>query len=209
MAACCAARGVVVVEVAGVGCVGSTLRSVSFRLLVAMGSASYLIIPQNRLPDDFYTHQYVNDDTCVAEQIKGYHLTRGASFWLNGVEDGGANQFDGDVVLAALRHDDVGVAFRRLDKGNVHRSDGGKILRDHTLHRPPTVAYIAQQPANEAQVSIGIHKDLDIEEVAQSRLHEEQDALDDQHRTRLNGDGLRRAGVSGEVVDGALNRVAR
>src|SRR5579871_878996 len=71
MAACCAARGVVVVEVAGVGCVGSTLRSVSFRLLVAMGSASYLIIPQNRLPDDFYTHQYVNDDTCVAATNQG------------------------------------------------------------------------------------------------------------------------------------------
>ena len=45
------------------------------------------------------------------------------------------NKFDADVVVCAFGNDDVGVAFRRFDKLEVHRANGCKILRDDRFDR--------------------------------------------------------------------------
>ena len=62
------------------------------------------------------------------------------------------------------------------DELQVHRADGQLILLDDRLGRT-AARRVALQAADEANVGIGVHEELDVEQVAQGWLHEDQDAL--------------------------------
>lgn len=49
-------------------------------------------------------------------------------------EDPGQNHVDPNLIVAALRQDDIGVALRRLHKLEVHRADRTEILPDYLIH---------------------------------------------------------------------------
>ena len=99
-----------------------------------------------------------------------------------------------------LRDDDVGVALARLDELQVHRLHRVQVLVDHRVHRPAALGDVALQPPDEPRVVVGVDEHLDVHQLAQVRVREDQDALDD--------DGLRGAarcrclapGVAREIV---------
>ena len=91
----------------------------------------------------------------------GYHWRKGWNDALRRVMD-----YVRGGVLATLRHDNIGEAFFRLDKGQVHRADGGQILADDALGRTPALGHVALEPADEAQIGVRIHVDLHVEDVA-------------------------------------------
>ena len=66
------------------------------------------------------------------------------------------DHIDRHRVEPAAGDDNVGVALGRLDELQVHGAHRPQILLDHRLDRPPALGDIALQPADEAQVALGI-----------------------------------------------------
>src|SRR3972149_3245438 len=103
--------------------------------------------------------------------------------------------------------DHIGIALGRLDELEMHGSHAGLILLNHTVDRPAALYQIALQPADEADVGIGVDEDFDVEKPAQVGLREHQNPLDQDHRLGLEVAGLARPGMDGEIVDGNIDRL--
>src|SRR6202000_3140931 len=82
------------------------------------------------------------------------------------------NEVDGDMVVAAFGHDQVGPALRRLAELQMHRPHGRVILLAHLLKRAPALLEIAANAAKDAQVGVGVDEDLDVEQLAHALLDE-------------------------------------
>ena len=63
-------------------------------------------------------------------------------------------------VLSALRDDHVGTALARLYELLVHRFYGRQVLRHNAVQGTAALFYIAQDPAENPHVRIGIDKRL-------------------------------------------------
>lgn len=61
---------------------------------------------------------------------------------------------------------------------------------------------VAADAADKADISVRIHKDLDIHLIAQGVVLEDQDTLDQNDLARLDRNGFARAGIGRIVVDG-------
>ena len=69
-------------------------------------------------------------------------------------------------------------AYRLLGSTNlVHGPDGGQVLADHRFHGTTSLGDVPLQAADEADVGVGIHKDLDIHQLSQGLVGKDQDAL--------------------------------
>ena len=113
-----------------------------------------------------------------------------------------------DVVVAALGHDQIGPPLGRLDMLDVHRAHRRVVLVAHRLERAATLLEVAADAAHQPDVGVGVDEDLDVHLIAQRGLGEHEDALDDDHRARLDASRARRARVLREVVDRDLDRLA-
>ena len=135
-----------------------------------------------------------------------YYLRgRGSVLAVDVVGDALHDHVERHKVVPALEHDDVGVLAAGLDKLLVHGLDGGEVLRDHALERAATVADVAAGAAQDAHVCVGLHEDLDVEQLAQRSVLEDQDALDDDHLVGLDLHSLVGAVVLNIGVHGALD----
>ena len=114
-----------------------------------------------------------------------------------------------DEVVPALEHDDVRVLAARLNELLVHGLDGREVLRDDALERAAAVADVAQGAAQDAHVGVGLDENFNVEHIAQGRVLENEDALDDDDLGGEDLDGFVRAVVVHIGVDGALNAAAR
>src|SRR5215467_2693301 len=86
------------------------------------------------------------------------------------------DQVDADGVEAALGNYYVGVSLGWFHELEMHWPDGHHVLFDHRLERPPSLMNVAIQPANEANIGVGIDKNLEVHQAAQSRITEDQDS---------------------------------
>ena len=91
-------------------------------------------------------------------------------------------------VVPAAGEDDVGVALGGLHELVVHRAHRGEVLLDHRVDGAAAQLQVALEAADEAHVGLGVDEDLQVEEVAELRLDEEEDALDEHHVARLDPD---------------------
>jgi len=73
---------------------------------------------------------------------------------------------DGDVVLAALRDDQVGPALRRLDELQVHRPHALVVLLAHRLKAAPAVLDVATHPPQHPDIGVGVDEQLDVQKLA-------------------------------------------
>src|SRR5690625_4269820 len=96
---------------------------------------------------------------------------------LDPVED----HIHGHEVVPALGNDDIGVAFGGFDVEFVHRLDRVQVLVLDRLQGPPAVDDIAFDPSQQAHIGVGVDEELDVEQSADPRLGEDEDALDDDH----------------------------
>ena len=67
----------------------------------------------------------------------------------------------GDEVMAALQDDDVRVFAGGLHELLVHGLDGGEVLGHHGLQGPAPVLHVPQGAAEDADVGVRLHEDLD------------------------------------------------
>jgi len=63
----------------------------------------------------------------------------------------------------------------------VHGAHGRYVLLDHRLHRSAPFSNVTLQPADESQVGIRVHENLDIKQFPQSWLRQDQDSLHNDH----------------------------
>ena len=76
-----------------------------------------------------------------------------------------------------------------------------QVLLDDRLCGPPALLDIALQTSNEADVGVGIHEYLYVEEPAQGRLGEYQDAFDQDDWLWLDAGGLLSSAVGFEIIN--------
>lgn len=91
---------------------------------------------------------------------------------------------DGGAVFTAIGDDDIGVALAGLHKSLVHGLDGGAVLGDDAVQRAAPLLDIPQDAAEDPLVRVGVYIDLVIEQAAQLRLSQGQNALHDEDRGR-------------------------
>ena len=96
--------------------------------------------------------------------------------------DVGDDHVDGDRVVAAARHDHVGIALARLDELQVHRLDGSEVLVEDFVERAAALGHVAANAADEADVGVGVDEDLHVAEIAHTRVSEQEDAVDRRRR---------------------------
>src|SRR5699024_9815670 len=120
----------------------------------------------------------------------------------------GTSMIRGHEVVPALGNDDIGVAFGGFDVEFVHRLDRVQVLVLDRLQGPPAVDDIAFDPSQQAHIGVGVDEELDVEQSADPRLGEDEDALDDDHPGGFDQGRCVAAVVDREVVDGAFDRSA-
>lgn len=120
--------------------------------------------------------------------------------------DFGRDHLDSDGVVAAARHNDVGVALAGLDEFQVHRLHGRQVLLDDLRERPLPLHQVALKAANQANVGIRVDKHLHVEQRANPRVRQNQNAI---HHDDIRASDVccsRTASVRGEIVLGFLDR---
>ena len=116
---------------------------------------------------------------------------------------------DGGAVLAAVGDDDVRIALAGLDEGLVHGLDRGAVLGDDAVQRAAALLDVPQDAAEDALVGVGVHIDLIIEQLAQFRLGQGQNALHDEDGGGFDVLHFAAAVVVGVVVNRAVDGAAR
>ena len=119
------------------------------------------------------------------------------------------DQVQGHQVVAPLQHHDVGILPGGLHELLVHGLHRGQILGHHRLHGAPPLLHVPQGPAENAHIGVGLHEDLDIQQVPQLFILEDQDALHDDHLGGPDLHGLVGAVVQRVVIHGAVDGLAR
>ena len=117
----------------------------------------------------------------------------------------GPHDFDGLLVVASLRNDEVGMAFGRLDELFVHRLQDVEITVEHHLGRSSSLDSIALDDADESLVRVGINEDFQVHEVAQLLLPQRHNTFDDDDFARLDVYRLWQSVADQVAVSGLLN----
>ena len=113
-----------------------------------------------------------------------------------------------DQIAATLQDDDVGKFAAWLHILLVHGLYRGEVLGDDGLEGPAPFLHIPQSTAEDADVGIRLHKDLNVKHIPESGVLENQDALYDDNLGRENFPGLLRAVVLHIRVDRAADGAA-
>src|SRR5215831_11639972 len=91
----------------------------------------------------------------------------------------------------------------------MHRSDRRHILRDDRFKASAALVDVPVQPPYEADVGIGIDEYLQVHELAQLRVYQDEQSLDDDHRPGLDVHHLGLSRMSAIIIDRLLNALAR
>ena len=94
--------------------------------------------------------------------------------------------FQCNGIFAAFGNDEVGPALAGLHKLFVHGLHGGQILGDHTVQCAAALFHVPHNAAQDAHIGVGVHKDLDVHQVAQLLAGKNQNALYQNHRRGLD-----------------------
>ena len=130
--------------------------------------------------------------------------SRGVDVVLDPLHD----HLQGHQILAALQDDDVRKFPAGLHVLLVHGLHCGEVLGDYGLEGAATFLHVPQGPAEDADVGVRLHEDLDVEHVPEGGVLEDQDAL---HDDDLGGDDLHSlvgAVMIHKGIHRALNAVA-
>jgi hypothetical protein len=111
------------------------------------------------------------------------------------------------AIVPALGDDEVGGALRGLDELQVHGADGLVVLLADRLEGAAAVLDVPADPAQDADVGVGVDEELDVEALADGRL----ERSTRMPSTTTTGVGIEaRLGGSRwwpcEVVDGDVDR---
>ena len=88
----------------------------------------------------------------------------------------------------------------------MHGLDGVLPLLHHAAHRAAALFGVAQHAPGKAHVGVGVDKHADVHEVGERRIGEDQYALDQDDRARLDLHGLPAAVMHLEIIDRTVDR---
>lgn len=114
-----------------------------------------------------------------------------------------------DLIIAALRNDDVGKFLARLHELLVHRLDRRQILRHDGLQRSAALVDVANDAADNAHIGVRIDENLDVAEVAQLLVLKDQDTLHDDDLGGLDPHRLIDPVMYRKIVDRSFDTLAR
>ena len=97
---------------------------------------------------------------------------------------------DGHRIGSALRNNQVSISFGGFNVEVVHGFDDGLISVDEVFDGTSTLHHIAAKHAYESLITVGIDKDLHVEDGTNRRIDQGHDAFEDDDRTRLDAHGL-------------------
>ena len=90
----------------------------------------------------------------------------------------------------------------------MHRLDRAEVLIDHRRHCPAAFRDVTLKPADETRIGVGIDEDFDVAEVADARIDEEENAVDDHDVSWWDAYGFVTTGMIHEVVHWLVDRFA-
>lgn len=108
--------------------------------------------------------------------------------------------FKRNKIFTALRYYEVRVFFGWLDVRLVHRLYRIDILAEDRIDASSALLHVARKAAQDAYVGIGIHKNADIEHIAQRGVGKYEYSLDHDNTCGRHPHGRLRAVVDGIVV---------
>ena len=112
-------------------------------------------------------------------------------------------------VAAAFQHDDVRVLTGGLDELFVHGFDGRQVLAHDGIQGAAPLLHVPHDAAQDTDVRVGIHKDLDVHKFPEGGVRENHDAIQDDDLGGADLGGLFGAVMDGVVVDRALHGLPR
>ena len=83
------------------------------------------------------------------------------------------DHLDGDRVVTATRYYDISVTLAGLHEFAVHWLNGGQILFDYLIERPPAIVCITLDSPNEPDVRIRVYEYLDVAKIPHPRVDEQ------------------------------------
>ena len=107
--------------------------------------------------------------------------------------------------VVALGDDDVRIPLRGLHELQVHRPHRRQILPPDRIEVATPLVDVALQPAHDTKVGVSVYIDLQVHQIPQRRFVQDQDPLDEDHRSRRDAHGLATAIVHGKVVTRSLH----
>ncbi len=110
-----------------------------------------------------------------------------------------------NFIFAATWYDNIGMSFGWLDKLIEHRLDGRKILLDDGFDRASSFVDISGQSADKANIVVGLDKNFDVHQIHQRLVLKNEQALDNNHWSWLDEDGLVRSGIGDKRIFWSLN----
>src|SRR5664280_1371634 len=118
------------------------------------------------------------------------------------------NDVDGDQIKTPFGNDEVRVSLGGFHKLEMHRPDDVHVLRHHGLDRAAPLARVPQEAADEPDVGIRVDVELDVQQVAQRRVLQHQDTLEDDDGLRFDVVGPELAFIASVTIHGHINRLA-
>lgn len=107
--------------------------------------------------------------------------------------------------MSALRNNNVGVAFTRLDKLFVHRLEYAPITFNNGFYGSSALYYVALDNANQSVVGICIYENAQVHLFAQRCVAEGKNTFYNNHLLGLNMNRFRLAGTRQVRIDGLFN----
>src|SRR5450830_1135842 len=115
---------------------------------------------------------------------------------------------DGDQIETPFGNDEVRISLGRLHKLEMHRPDDVHVLRNDGFDRTAPLARVPQEAADKPDVSVRVDVELDVQQVAQRRVLQHQDTLEDDDGLRFDVVGPRLAIIASIAVNGHVDRFA-
>ena len=75
--------------------------------------------------------------------------------------------FEGNLIVAAFRNDDVGEFFARFDELLVHRLDRAEVLAHNGVKRTPSFVYITEDSADDSHIRVRIDEHLNVKQISE------------------------------------------
>jgi len=111
-------------------------------------------------------------------------------------------------IISPLGNDQMSMSLGRLDKFQVHGSNRLLILFNDRVEGAMALIDIALHTADQSDIGIRVDINHDVEQLPELGLVEHEDALDDDHQSGLDPQGLVGPRMAGKIVDGDIDRLA-
>ena len=108
--------------------------------------------------------------------------------------------FEGNLIVAAFRNDDVGEFFARFDELLVHRLDRAEVLAHNGVERTPSLVYITEDSADDSHIRVRIDEHLNVKQISEFLTFKNQNTLYDDDLRRAHRNRFINSVMYGKII---------